>query len=79
MNQVLEWIRKQDRGGNNTYTALPDDIGVDLPLKSENDLEKLEVYIAEKNNFLALVCIFCCVPACYYTIFTVIIFINIGR
>ncbi|KAK9693881.1 protein of unknown function (DUF4806) [Popillia japonica] len=54
MNQVLEWIRKQDRGGNNTYTALPDDIGVDLPLKSENDLEKLEVYIAEKNNFLAL-------------------------
>lgn len=56
-NQILGWIRKQDSVRKTTYCALPDDMGVDLPLKSEQDLQQLEEYIADKNNFLALVCI----------------------
>lgn len=57
-NQILNWIRKQDRPiDNNTCALLPDDVGVDFPLKTEQDLQLLESYIDNKNNFVCLVCI----------------------
>ncbi|XP_057671245.1 uncharacterized protein LOC130902975 [Diorhabda carinulata] len=55
-NQILQWIRKQDRSGNHaSNTDLPDDIGVQFPLNSQEDITKLETYLSEKNNCLALV------------------------
>ncbi|XP_056635961.1 uncharacterized protein LOC130901655 [Diorhabda carinulata] len=54
-NQILQWIRKQDRSGNHaSNTDLPDDIGVQFPLNSQEDITKLETYLSEKNNCLAL-------------------------
>ncbi|KAK4882427.1 hypothetical protein RN001_005746 [Aquatica leii] len=47
-------IKKQDSVGNNTFSTLLDDIGVDLPLKLENHLQQLEAYIVDKNHFFAL-------------------------
>ncbi|XP_056631476.1 uncharacterized protein LOC130441716 [Diorhabda sublineata] len=54
-NQILQWIRKQDRSGNHaSNTDLPDDIGVQFPLNSQEDITKLVTYLSEKNNCLAL-------------------------
>ncbi|KAK4882874.1 hypothetical protein RN001_006193 [Aquatica leii] len=54
-NQVLEWIRKQNRTPNNAINnTLPEDIEVQFPLKHEDDIQKLEERLEKKNNWLAL-------------------------
>lgn len=56
-NQILEWIRNQDRAGGfrNENTNVPEDIGILFPINTEQDLEILEDYLKIKANSTAFV------------------------
>ncbi|KAJ8939051.1 hypothetical protein NQ318_007682, partial [Aromia moschata] len=53
-NQILAWIREQNKNKGYNVTMLPDDLDVQLPLKTNDELERFGIYFSDKNNSTAL-------------------------